>query len=1410
MSLSATALRQRIAAGTPTFSLGAAELGLPATDRLFTAWLPQATLTLASAAPGDKDLTVAGKLALAGVGGGGALDATVRFTATGDAVAALELALELDPWRIARPELTLDLEALRALTSITGTRLLLRADAGADQPRVGVEVDLLFPGRTETLALRGFEPPAGPDGVAWRANWELEADFGDGLGLGELTALATLPGVAAQDIDLTALEKVAGALDALALKRIGLVFDSASLTVMALHVDVLLKDEWTLVEGKCELTDIQLSLAVTLPTVAPQAAVTLSATVRIGEVPVAASISYPELAISAGLEEPVPAEKIFGQYLPEAVVDMDVERASLAFDATTLDWEVEFGAAGGKRDDGTAGGWRFADKVTLTEVSVSLAGTGIAPPDASCSARFDAGGIPILLAGSYDAGSWSLLGESVTPEGLHVGALLKSLDDDLGVDTPAAVAGMDLTLVKLEVSSGPSLLFICDGTFPVGAGKADFEVYLDVGPGADGKTLKLDSAAWLDLSLPQPAGDPRELEFDVTFDTDSGSTSFSALWRGTPALRLDDLTSLLGGDVELPDGLAFELDAVWLRVASDGSVIVGVDTAATRTLLATLAADAGPRAYVGAFELDVDKGLRDLPIVGDEIPPEDDLVLETVRLLASNGLSAAQVKAITDALPTGDAKMPRLAALPPGAIAAGVSAGAIVTAGGKPAELPAAPSPPVAPAAPSNQAPAAPGAWLDVGRSLGPLHVRRVGATFSGGRAWLLLDAGLSLGVLAVDCEGLGLGIKLDDLANPAPRLRGLSVALSATPIEIAGGLVDTGSEYEGELIVKVGNLTITALGAWTTLDRQPSLFVYALLDYPLGGPAFFYVTGLALGFGYNRGLVLPSLNELPAFPLVAAAVGDAPGSRDPTGALASLNAPKQWVPPQTGEDWLAVGVRFRSFNMLESFALLTVAFGRDVQVALLGITALTVPTQVPEPIAYAELALKATYSPTSGVIAIAGQLTPQSYVLSPTCRLTGGFAFVLWTALTPDAPRPGEFVLTLGGYHPHFVPPHGYPSVPRIGACWNQGALTVKADTYFALTPACVMAGGSLEAAWRSEGLEVTFNVQADFLLGWKPFHYEASASITITARLRVTIVATFTLTLHVGVWLELYGPPFAGRAHVDLDVVSFTIAFGQDKPEREPIPWDEFKKTFLPAETWCGTRVLGGLERDLASDGVAWVLNGERLALQTFTAVPATAMSLTSGKATQTIGDGSPAFGVGPVGIADGGLASEHVVTLSRLKPDGTADTDEDVTEQLAITAVIADQPRALWSTEAAMATSTSDPNQPATLRDMAVGLLISGKAVPPAAGPAGVDAGTLRQEATSSMTAHWQAADRAAARTPPAGGLAAGLADTAAAGRRAAIVAILNASGAALPAQPSTARLAHAATTLGAIHAYAELGA
>ncbi len=64
------------------------------------------------------------------------------------------------------------------------------------------------------------------------------------------------------------------------------------------------------------------------------------------------------------------------------------------------------------------------------------------------------------------------------------------------------------------------------------------------------------------------------------------------------------------------------------------------------------------------------------------------------------------------------------------------------------------------------------------------------------------------------------------------------------------------GDDYVGGAVVSIVNMfELSAIGGYTEADGQASLFIFASLVAPLGGPPWFFVTGVAGGFGYNRSL---------------------------------------------------------------------------------------------------------------------------------------------------------------------------------------------------------------------------------------------------------------------------------------------------------------------------------------------------------------------------------------------------------------------------------------------------------------------------------------------------------------------------------------------------------------------------
>lgn len=578
--------------------------------------------------------------------------------------------------------------------------------------------------------------------------------------------------------------------------------------------------------------------------------------------------------------------------------------------------------------------------------------------------------------------------------------------------------------------------------------------------------------------------------------------------------------------------------------------------------------------------------------------------------------------------------------------------------------------------------------WLDIQRSFGPLQMQRIGFTVKPtGAMGVLLDAGIETRGLGIMLNGLEVDIPLKAPFNPEYSLSGLGVEYRSRSLNIIGALGksrdnDGNALYSGLLSVTAGVFGATALGSYTTLNGAPSFSAFTFISAPLGGPPCFFVTGLAGGIGYNRLLKLPEIDKVAEYPLIQGAMG----SLSAKDAQQNL---KTYITPMAGQDWLAAGVRFTSFQMLRSFALLTVSFGTRNEIALLGQSTLTLPvstTANPKAVvAQADLLIRACLQLDEGLLAVNAQLSPASFIFSRDARLTGGFAFYMWFGNSPHA---GDFVVTLGGYHPQFDIPKHYPQVPRLGLNWHvSDNLTMKGELYFAVTPSVIMAGGVLDATWRSDAVQAWFQVQTHFLIRFKPFTYRINAAVSIGVSARVDLwLTSYTLNARVSANLEMWGPDFGGRAVVDLSVLSFTIEFGsQQRPNDAAIGWAEFRDSFLhvKAETTTETVTtqsplitisapVGMLGTGADNDkNPIWKVDGASLRLALSTQIPSTLITGSLAPETTTWNQD---LGVGPMGKGPGTLKSTLTVSLTRNnKPD------DGVWE---IVPVLGGVPSGLWS--------------------------------------------------------------------------------------------------------------------------------
>jgi hypothetical protein len=467
---------------------------------------------------------------------------------------------------------------------------------------------------------------------------------------------------------------------------------------------------------------------------------------------------------------------------------------------------------------------------------------------------------------------------------------------------------------------------------------------------------------------------------------------------------------------------------------------------------------------------------------------------------------------------------------------------------------------------------------VKIDKHIGPLDLRAITVSFRDSVLWFALDASFMLSSISFDMTGLAIGWDFSAQTIRAG-LSGLGLDISTAALKIGGEFVRLGDEYQGGLLAGCSAFSINAAGSYNPPAK--SLFALGFLDANIGGPPCFFIRGVALGFGVRRQFAIPSIDKLNVYPLLKVADGTLHVSE-------ILKNEDTYFPPDDKASWVAAGIKFTSFNMINSVALLSDEFEHET-IALLGRSVLNVPfDDNKNPVAHAALLLEARLLPQEGLFSVEARLASDSYILSRNCHLTGGFAFYSWFS----GEHSGDFVITLGGYRDGYNKPAHYPGVPRVGFYWDiGGGLAAKGSLYFALTPGELMAGGSLSITYHSGIVKAWFDAWVDILMQWKPYHYSFDMGINLGVSVDLWL---FTVKLELGCDLRIWGPDFSGKARIHLWCVSFSISFGSAADITPTISVDEFKNSFLPSP---GNSTLA-VSNGPAYAGPALVISGRRYA--------------------------------------------------------------------------------------------------------------------------------------------------------------------------------------------------------------------
>lgn len=918
-------------------------------------------------------------------------------------------------------------------------------------------------------------------------------------------------------------------------------------------------------------------------------------------------------------------------------------------------------------------------------------------------------------------GGWVIEGHNVPDQSIPIGTLIKQIGDQFGTGSSLPAVLINLEIKQLQVSFNTNtkdFYFFCDTLFPID--KRDETKALDA-------VIKIELTHNNDKYTRKFSGIVKvgDLQFDLLFQQEQDAdTVFLAAFENKAGKEegIQPLVALITDNPDIlkaAEGISFNL--------KDALLVIDKGTS-TKIL----------------FGLDIGGGLdlSKLPLIGKMLPENASVRMTFQPLLTNQDFLAPDLDKIRTLVPAGGFQLPKEAKERLGfsmqlMVSQQLFDLSLPIKVDEVKKQPDTAALPAASSAATTTTSAAPPAttsnikWFVIQKQLGPINFGRVGVQYEQSQLYFLLDASLSLAGLTISLDGLFISSTLNPI-QPKFGLHGLGIDYKKGPLEIGGAFLrqtftdkagNTYDTYDGTAIIRTEKFALAALGSYAYYQGHPSLFIYAFLDVPLGGPAFFFVTGIAAGFGYNRRVVVPGIDGVATFPLVAEAVSGVPGNK--TDLNAEIQKLHEVIPPAVGEYFFAVGIRFNSFKIIDSFALLMVSFGLELEVDVLGLSTLVIPTpdagSAIEPLAEVQLALRAVFNPDKGYLKVQAVLTSASFILSRECHLTGGFAFYTWFKDNPEeGASAGEFVLTIGGYHPAYKPPAHYPKVPLLGFNWQViPELIIKGDLYFALVPSAVMAGGYLSATFTDGGLKAWFKMGVDFIISWKPYFYDAHLFVDFGVSYTFELFGTHTLTLELGADLHIWGPEFSGTAQIHIWIFTVGINFGAGNNQEPPeLSWKEFREGFLPAiPKWESVAVTQGLINQLKIGDENWyIVNPKEFVMETSSALPITTSNL-------SLADTNTNIQIGSMGISDQVTSSHNIVIKFGNK---------DVTGDFSFTPIKKNAPSALWGKK--LDRSTVPKKEEQLVKDTCMGFSIKGKAPQPSSETHSVDSEKLLNEKES----------------------------------------------------------------------------
>ena len=450
-------------------------------------------------------------------------------------------------------------------------------------------------------------------------------------------------------------------------------------------------------------------------------------------------------------------------------------------------------------------------------------------------------------------------------------------------------------------------------------------------------------------------------------------------------------------------------------------------------------------------------------------------------------------------------------------------------------------------------------ATVPVALSLGPVSVVAIHLSLqahdSGVTAEVSAGVGAAIGPVQVAIDRLGVatvlafpegggnvGIADLDIGFKAPS--GLELAVDAGPVTGGGALVfdpDRGF-YAGEMQLQFEPIAVRAVGLLTTGRSGYSLLVLVSAEFPPVQLGFgFMLAGVGGLLGIHRTVAVEALRA----GLKAGALGAVLSPPDPKADPAQLVASLAGLFPQAAGRYVfapTARIVWGSPALITIDLCLVLELPSPVRLVALGRMRALLPEER-DPVVRLQVDVL-------GVIDFGQQTAAVDATLIDSrvaqFALTGDLALRMsW------GPAP-VFLLAVGGFHPRFAAPPGFPALDRVAVALASGDNPkLRLEAYLALTSNTVQFGARVDVGARAGSFSIGGFMAFDALVTLSPLAFV----VDIAAKLAVK-AGSHTL-LSISLALTLSGPrPWHAHGRASFSILFFDVSFGFDITIGDPAP--------------------------------------------------------------------------------------------------------------------------------------------------------------------------------------------------------------------------------------------------------------